>query len=221
MRPRTGRLAGGESGFLPSVDPQSTDNEHPSYSRGDACMSVLARNPSTRGRRDPVSTSSFRPTARSDFTRVSSRPLYSHSLLSSAESPPQFDGHEVSVTRFRRSRREPAARGCHDLEDSAGHQENTPPVASRPPGRRPALGGTRLRRQSTTRPKAGARRGRSRSGTRTRPTLRPCRPWWSRASRSPGPGPAKRSSPNPKRRRPGRSTRYPEKRTRTSSRVGR
>ena len=48
MRPRAGRLAGGESGFLPSVDPQGTDREHPIYSRGDACVSALARNSSTR-----------------------------------------------------------------------------------------------------------------------------------------------------------------------------
>ena len=54
VRPRTGRLAGGESGFLPSVYSQSMGSRaSPPFIEG-ACVSAKARHPSPRGRGGPV-----------------------------------------------------------------------------------------------------------------------------------------------------------------------
>ena len=73
--PRTRRV------WLPAIGRSSTyENAHPSRSTGDA------RNPSTRSRRDLVSTLSLRSNARSDFTRISSKSLDSNSFDCAAKS---------------------------------------------------------------------------------------------------------------------------------------
>ena len=73
--------------WLPAIGRSSTyENSHPSHLTRDARMSALTRNPSTRSRRDLVSTLSLRSGARSDFTRSSSKSLDSNSFDCAAKS---------------------------------------------------------------------------------------------------------------------------------------
>ena len=75
------------------------DNEHPSYSKGDACKLALALDPSPQSRCDPVCTLSLRLDASSDFNQVDSRRWYSHSFFLPQKPPPR-----LTVTKFRYAR---------------------------------------------------------------------------------------------------------------------
>ena len=107
--------------WLPAIGRSSTyENAHPSRSTRDA------RNPSTRSRRDLVSTVSLRSNARSDFTRSSSKSL-GFQILRLRRKIRQVDSHAVYRILAQTGSWVHKRTGTSPIRPHGSHQSREPP----------------------------------------------------------------------------------------------